>query len=155
MAYSERLAERVREQLKTTPGLHERKMFGGLCFTVHGNMCCGVQGNDLMLRAGESTDRLLKRKHARPMDFTGRPLKGMLYVDGAGVRTTKALASWLEPALAFAQSLPKKGPQERRARSARRGQRPLRRRRNARRKLPSSRRQTSFSPALGLRQLGF
>lgn len=81
MAYNEQLAVRVRELVSETPGFAEQKMFGGLCFTVNGNMCCGVLNDDLVLRVEPDTaQRLLNGPHVRPMDFTGRPLKGFLFV---------------------------------------------------------------------------
>ena len=81
MMYSEVLAARVRTSLAGQNGLEEKRMFGGLTFMVNGNMCCGVLNDYLVVRVGP--DRFadaLSRPHARPMDFTGRPLKGMVYV---------------------------------------------------------------------------
>ena len=81
MAYDEKLAERVRNALGHRDDVFERKMFGGLAFMLHGNMACGVMKNELMLRLGpEAAAKSLKLKHARAMDFTGRPMTGMLYV---------------------------------------------------------------------------
>ena len=109
MAFDEMLAERVRTVLKRRRGITERKMFGGLAFMVHGNMCCGVEKERLMARVGpEAYQDALGQKHTRPMDFTGRPLKGYVYVEPAGVRTDAALKKWVERTLAFARSLPKK-----------------------------------------------
>lgn len=109
MAYDERLAERVRTVLAARDGVDERRMFGGLAFMLRGNMCCGIVGDDLMVRAGpERYEALLAEPHARPMDFTGRPMKGMLYVSSAGVKDDAALASWVERGVDFALSLPPK-----------------------------------------------
>ena len=109
MAYDQMLAERVREELQADPGYSERKMFGGLCFMLHGNMCAGVVGNQLMLRLGEpAAEQALEHAHVSPMDFTGKPMKGMVYVDQAGLRGAR-LARWIEQAAAFARSLPAKG----------------------------------------------
>jgi len=109
VAFDERLAERVRDALATTPNLSERKMFGGLAFMVAGNMACGVIGTDLMLRLGEDgADAALGQPHVRPMDFTHRPMKTMVYVDQAGTATPAALRIWLEQALAYASGLPPK-----------------------------------------------
>lgn len=95
MAYDELLAERVRQLLKG-PSVTERKMFGGLAFLVSGRMCCGVQGSDLMARLpGEVYAAALRKAHVRPMDFTGRPLKGFVYVSAEGIRTTAALRAWV------------------------------------------------------------
>jgi len=95
MAYDETLAERVREVLPDA-GLSEKKMFGGLCFLM-------------MLRVGPGAyESALARPHAREMDFTGRALKGMIYVDAAGIATEEDLADWIGLAVAFASSLPHK-----------------------------------------------
>jgi TfoX/Sxy family transcriptional regulator of competence genes len=109
MAYDEQVADRVRRALGRRKGLSERAMFGGLAFMMHGNMCCGVVGRDLMLRLGEDgANRALGRAHTRPMDFTGRPLKTMVYVEPAGIRTDRMLEGWLGLAVEFARSLPRK-----------------------------------------------
>jgi hypothetical protein len=95
MAYDERLANRIRRVL-TGPEVEERRMFGGLCFLVEGRMCCGVVGQDLMARvAAAAHDAALRERHVRPMDFTGRPLRGFVYVSPAGVRTPAALRKWI------------------------------------------------------------
>jgi TfoX/Sxy family transcriptional regulator of competence genes len=109
MAYDEQLAARVRGVLADVDGVGERKMFGGIAFMQHGNMVCGVIGNTLMLRLGaERADAALDEPHTRPMDFTGRPMKGMVYVDPPGCATEAALAGWVRRALAFAATLPPK-----------------------------------------------
>jgi TfoX/Sxy family transcriptional regulator of competence genes len=109
MAYDEQLAERVRRSLAGTKGLAERKMFGGLCFLLRGNMCCGVVGDTLMVRVGpEAYESSLALPHAREMDFTGRPLRGMVYVAPDGLRNARALGEWLERAMAVGRSLPAK-----------------------------------------------
>ena len=84
-------------------------MFGGLCFMLHGHMCAGVVGDRLMLRLGEQASQTaLEQPHVSPMDFTGRPMRGMVYVDQEGLRGT-ALARWVDQAAAFARGLPPKG----------------------------------------------
>ena len=109
MAYDEALADRVRETLGPRPDLSERKMFGGLCLMAGGHMFCGIVGEELMLRLGPAAAKTaLERPHVRPMDFTGRPLKGMVYVEPAGFRGEQALRGWLELALGFATTLPLK-----------------------------------------------
>ena len=111
MAYDERLAERVRGVLAGRPRLSERKMFGGLAFLLGGNMACGVVKNELMLRVGaERYAETLALAHVRPMDFTGKPMKGMVYVGVAGLRTDAELRGWVERAIAYAASLPPKPP---------------------------------------------
>lgn len=109
MAFDEGLAQRVREALAHRADLSEKKMFGGLCFLLGGNMCCGISGDDLMLRVGpEAYEEVLSRQYAREMDFTGRALRGMVYVGPPGLGTDAALAAWLEPAVGFAGGLPPK-----------------------------------------------
>ena len=109
MAYDETLAERIRTMLKRRKGVTEKKMFGGLCFLVNGNMACGIVGDTLMVRLGEEgAAEALKEKHVRDMDFTGRPMKSMIYVDPAGIRTDAALRAWIDRGAAFARTLPGK-----------------------------------------------
>jgi hypothetical protein len=109
MAYDEALAARVRKRLAVQRGVSERRMFGGLCFLLKGHMCAGITGSTLMLRVGPARYAdALARPHAREMDFTGRPLKGMIYVDPPGIAGAAALGRWLQIAVAFAASLPAK-----------------------------------------------
>ena len=109
MAYSESLARRVREVLSATEGVSERKMFGGIAFLVTGNMCCGVSGDELMVRLGqECAERCLKEPHTREMDFTGKLIKSMLFVKPAGIQTKRALAKWVHRAVDFVSCLPPK-----------------------------------------------
>ena len=76
---------------------------------LNGNMCCGVESDRIMLRVGpEQYDSTLARDGARPMDFTGRPMTGMVYVDPEHAATGKALAGWVDIAVAFAEALPAK-----------------------------------------------
>jgi len=106
MAYDEGLAQRVREALADRAGVSEKKMFGGLCFLVRGNMCCGIVGDELMLRVGpEMHAEALSRPHAREMNFTGRPMRGMAYVGTGGIEDDAALAEWIEMGVTFATSL--------------------------------------------------
>ena len=107
MAYDERLAGRVRKLLARRGGLYEIKMFGGLAFMVQGHMCCGVVKGLLMARVGpEAYREALAKPHARPMDFTGKPLKGLVYITPAGTRTEKQLSAWVAQATRFIQTLP-------------------------------------------------
>ncbi|MEX2260694.1 MAG: TfoX/Sxy family protein [Bryobacteraceae bacterium] len=109
MPYDERLAERVRSALSGWKGFEERRMFGGIAFLLNGNMCCGVTKDLLVLRLGpQGAELALRRKHTREMDFTGKPMKGMVYVQPEGVRTEAGLQGWLEQAMQFAQALPEK-----------------------------------------------
>ncbi len=107
LAYDEKLAERVRSALAGRRRIAERKMFGGLAFLLRGRMCCGILNDDLMVRVGpERYVAALARPHVRPMDFTGKPLSGFVYVDSPGVKTGAALAKWLREATEYAASLP-------------------------------------------------
>jgi hypothetical protein len=96
MAYDEHLAKRIRRELGDRKDFAERKMFGGLAFLCEGRMCCGIVGNDLMVRVPISEfDEALRRRHVRPMDFTGRPLRGFVYVSPSGLTSAAALRAWL------------------------------------------------------------
>lgn len=109
MGYNEKIAGRVRRVLSDRAGVTEQKMFGGLCFLINGNMCCGVQDGSIVLRLGEDgADEALKRKHTRSMDFTGRVIKSMVYVDGPGFTRSRDLRRWVELAAGFAEELPAK-----------------------------------------------
>ena len=108
MPYDEKLVERVRGVL-AGEAFKERKMFGGLTFMLQGIMCCGVAGDRLMVRVGaEKYDEALAQKHAQLMDFTGRPMKGMVFVEPAGLASTKDLEAWVQRGVDFALSLPAK-----------------------------------------------
>jgi TfoX/Sxy family transcriptional regulator of competence genes len=109
MAYDEGLAARVRDILDEHPGVIEKKMFGGLAFMVRGNMACGIIQDDLMVRVGpERYETALAQPHARIMDFTGKPMRGMVVVDGAGLDADETLDEWVQRGLQFALSLPPK-----------------------------------------------
>lgn len=109
MAYDEGLAYRVHELLEDWPGFTEKKMFGGLCFLIHGNMAGGIVENELMLRVGpDNYDECLALDHAREMDFTGRAMKGMIYVGEEGIAEDEDLEAWVERGYRFASSLPPK-----------------------------------------------
>lgn len=103
MPYNEALEQRVREYFDARRIQYEAKrMMGGLCFMVNGKMCVGVEKDRLMARIGPDVyDSALKRKGCRPMDFTGRPLRGFVFVGLEGLKSNKALASWLDLALAY------------------------------------------------------
>ena len=112
MAYDEKLADRIRDVLADTADVTERKMFGGLAFMVRGHMVCGVVDEDLMLRLGlDGARAALSRPHVRPMDFTGRPMASMVYVEPAGV-AGEALDDWTHAAVAHAHQLPPKAKKQ-------------------------------------------
>ncbi len=109
MAYDEGLAERIRDVLNDVPDVAEKKMFGGLCFMVSGHMCCGIVGDVLMARVGpEQYGPCLSLPHVREMDFTGTPLKGMVYVDSEGIAEDVDLDKWVSRCLDFVKTLPPK-----------------------------------------------
>lgn len=109
MAHDEPFAERIQDALAGRSALTERKMCGGITFMIGGNMACGVMNDDLMIRLdAEEAERALAEEHVRPMDFTGRPLKGFLYISPAGTESDEALAGWVELAADHAASLPTK-----------------------------------------------
>ena len=109
MAYDEELAWRIRTVLPRHQGITEKKMFGGISFMLGGNMCCGVMGNDLVVRVGpERHEEALAKPHARPMDFTGRPLRGLVYVGPGAHQASDTLREWVKRGVDFAESLPPK-----------------------------------------------
>ena len=109
MAYNEELAARVWQALALRADVTERKMFGGLAFMLRGNMCCGVSGDMLMLRLGkEGAADALKELHVKPMEFTGKMLKSMVYVGPEGIASLADLARWVSRGADFAATLPPK-----------------------------------------------
>jgi TfoX/Sxy family transcriptional regulator of competence genes len=109
MAFDDRLAIRVRDALAEVPDVSERRMFGGLAFLVGGHMACGIVGRDLMLRLGEAgADAALDRPHVRPMDFTGRPMRTMVYVAPEGIVADPGLKQWVARAVEYVRALPPK-----------------------------------------------
>jgi TfoX/Sxy family transcriptional regulator of competence genes len=109
MPYDEGLAERIRDLFDGREDVVEKKMFGGLAFMINGNMCCGVSKEDLMLRLGaDGAKAALEHPCARDMDFTGKPLKGFVYVDAHGYAEDEDLENWIQRAAKFAASLPAK-----------------------------------------------
>ena len=109
MAFDQALAERVRVLFADVPGVREQKMFGGLSFLVHGHMCCGLNGEDLVVRVGpDAYEEALDQPHARKMDFTHRPLRGFVYVAPGGTERDEDLAVWVRRGLSFVSSLPPK-----------------------------------------------
>ncbi|HTP28090.1 MAG TPA: TfoX/Sxy family protein [Anaeromyxobacteraceae bacterium] len=133
MAYDLELAARVREMLGGRSEVTERAMFGGLAFLLKGKMFCGVLGNELLARVGpEAHDAAMAQPHVRIMDFTGRPMRGYVFVGPAAIPTTLQLKRWVKDCEAHAATLPDKPPKKRataprRADRARRGPGPPRR----------------------------
>lgn len=109
MAYDEGLAQRLRELLANRHDIEEKAMFGGIAFLLAGNMCCGVVKDRLMVRVGpEHYADALQQRHTHEMDFTGKPLKGFIYVEPQGIEDDADLQTWLDRCIAFASSLPGK-----------------------------------------------
>jgi TfoX/Sxy family transcriptional regulator of competence genes len=103
MAYDEQLAVRVRKFFdQRAVSFEEKRMMGGLCFLVKGKMCVGVEQERLMARINPDIyEKALGRKGCVPMDFTGRPMRGFVFVNAEGLVSDRDLASWLELALEF------------------------------------------------------
>jgi TfoX/Sxy family transcriptional regulator of competence genes len=109
MAYDETLAQRIRAVLPAVPGLAEKKMFGGISFLVDGNLACSVSKDNLLVRIGlDAIAVALAQPHVRAADMTGRPMKGWILVEPAGIQSDDDLTRWLTQGLGFAQSLPVK-----------------------------------------------
>ena len=109
MAFDEGLAERLQEYFQDRSDVEAKKMFGGLCFMVSEHMCCGIVGDMLMCRVGpDHYDDCLTKQHAAEMDFTGKAMKGMIYVSPKGFENDIDLHSWLKICESFVKSLPAK-----------------------------------------------
>lgn len=109
MAFDEGVAQRLRDVFAGYTEVNEKKMFGGLAFMLSGHMCCGVVGEELMARVGpEQYPQALQHVHARPMDFTGRPLTGFVYVSSQGIETDAELEQWVAQCVRFIRTLPPK-----------------------------------------------
>ncbi len=102
MAFNEKLADRIREALTDVPNAEEKYMFGGVCFMVNGKMCVGVVKDDMMCRIDpDLEDIVLEKPGCRPMDFSGRPMKGYVYVSEEGMKKKKDLDYWISLCLEF------------------------------------------------------
>jgi TfoX/Sxy family transcriptional regulator of competence genes len=109
MAYDEELAGRVRDVISARADVTERKMFGGIAFMVAGNMACGVLGENLIVRLGdEEGEKALKEEGVRPFDFTGKPMKGIVFVSPERTSDDAGLTEWVEAGADYASSLPPK-----------------------------------------------
>jgi TfoX/Sxy family transcriptional regulator of competence genes len=103
MPYNEKLADRTREIISFThKNVVEKKMFGGLCFMVDNKMCVGVEQERLMVRLDpERYDEAMEKEGCKPMDFTGKIMKGYVFVDIDALNTKKKLDYWVQLALEF------------------------------------------------------
>ena len=109
MADDAGLAQRIRETLAERPGITEKKMFGGIAFLHNGHMFVGVAANALMSRVGPGRHAdALATRHAREMDFTGRPMKGYVFVDPPSLANDAELSRWIGVSLGFVETLPPK-----------------------------------------------
>ena len=109
MAFNEALAERIRQGLTRKKGIEEKKMFGGLCFLLNGNMLGGVWKNSLIARLGpEQGEEALLEPHVRKMDITGKPMKGWVMVEPQGVEDEGQVKAWIQRAVKFVGKLPGK-----------------------------------------------
>jgi TfoX/Sxy family transcriptional regulator of competence genes len=115
MAYDEELANRTRDAIGPRRGVTEKKMFGGVAFLLDGKMFCGVASDDLMVRVGpEHYESSLTKAHVRPMDFTGRPMNGYVFVGEKGTKTKDAIEKWVDIATTFVGTLPPKTAKKKR-----------------------------------------
>ncbi|CAA0085221.1 Uncharacterised protein [BD1-7 clade bacterium] len=109
MAYDEGLAERLSMHFSGRPDVDIKRMFGGLCFMVSEHMCCGILGEMLMARVGpDHYDDCLNDPHVDEMDFTGKPMKGLVYVSPDGYESDADLVRWVDLCEAFIRTLPPK-----------------------------------------------
>ncbi len=109
MAYDETLAQRLRIALADEEKIVEKKMFGGIAFMVRGHMTVGIVKDELLVRVGPETHaKALAKPFARVMDFTGKPMKGFIYVEAPGIDTAAKLKAWVKMGLDFTRGLPEK-----------------------------------------------
>ncbi len=109
MAYNEKTEARINRTVSRWRGIGSLKMFGGICYLLKGNMFCGIYKEFLILRLGEKgAAEALGSAHVRPMDITGKPMKGWVMVEPAGFRNDELLNEWLNEAREFAETLPPK-----------------------------------------------
>jgi TfoX/Sxy family transcriptional regulator of competence genes len=102
MAYNEKLADRIRESIAELPHVEEKMMFGGVCFMINGKMCIGVAGDEMMCRINPALDEtVLEKAGCMPMDFTGKPMKGYVFVSEEGMKTKKDFEYWINLCLDF------------------------------------------------------
>lgn len=107
MAFDNALAERVQRALLDIPGISEKRMFGGLAFMSGGYMFIGIAGDSLMARVGPANwEEALAEAHVRVMDFTGKSMRGYVFVDAAGLQDDADLHRWIRRCIDFVNSLP-------------------------------------------------
>lgn len=106
MAYSESLAQRIRQAFAGRRGMTEKKMFGGVGFLLHGNLCVGIWHSSLIVRLGpEEGAAALQEPHVAEFDITGRPMNGWIMVEPDGIETDDQLAGWIRRSIEFVSTL--------------------------------------------------
>lgn len=109
MAFSESLAQRIRAALAGKKGIAQKKMFGSVCFLLHGNLLVGVWKDSLIARVGpEAGEQALREDFIRPFDITGKAMKGWVLVEPDGIESEEQLQGWLARATEFVKGLPRK-----------------------------------------------
>jgi TfoX/Sxy family transcriptional regulator of competence genes len=109
MAYDEQIDTRIRRIVSSWENTDDKRMFGGVCHLVRGNMFCGVYKGFLILRLGEeNAEDVLRLSSVKPFDITGRPMRGWVMVNREGFQTDSELRAWLDKAREFAETLPSK-----------------------------------------------
>jgi hypothetical protein len=110
MAFSEALAERIRQRLARRKNVEEKKMFGCICFFLNGNALAGVWKDRLIARLGpDEGEAALLEPHVREFDITGRPMRNWVAVEPEGVEDDEQLSAWIQRAVKFVRTLPAKG----------------------------------------------
>jgi TfoX/Sxy family transcriptional regulator of competence genes len=111
MSHDEKLAAKVAGMLSRKKGVESKNMFGGVTWILAGNMFCGVVRDDLIARVGtDRYDEAIRVPHVRPMDFTGRPMKGYVFVGPGGLKTDAELRRWVDQSFEYVQTLPARDP---------------------------------------------
>jgi TfoX/Sxy family transcriptional regulator of competence genes len=109
MAYDKKIEARIKKIVSRWKDTDDKKMFGGVCHLLQGNMFCGVYKNFLILRLGEENSKdALKSPFVQPFDITGRPMKGWVMMGRRGFESDDRLRAWLNQAKRFVKTLPKK-----------------------------------------------
>jgi TfoX/Sxy family transcriptional regulator of competence genes len=109
MPMNESIAAKIRAEVNNYPGVVEKRMFGGIGFMVNGNMACGVNGSDLIVRVGpDKSPTALARPHTKVFDMTGRPMLGWIRVEPNGFAAENDLKDWIKQGMEFALTLPPK-----------------------------------------------
>jgi len=113
MAYDEKVAERLSKVFGEHKSVVEKKMFGGIAFMYRDHMCVGVIDDLLMVRVGpEQYENALSETYVKPMNFTGKPMKGYVYIEPSGFNTEKSLRKWVDKGVTFVNTLPPKKPKK-------------------------------------------